>query len=114
MSSVNGQIMPPVMGAAAFLMVEYVGIPYSDIVKHALLPAVLSYIGLFYIVHLEAVKLGMNPIVTREPRTWRAGALAWGLGLSGSIIVVGAAVLPVRGGQVAARAKAPLMRSASR
>jgi TRAP transporter 4TM/12TM fusion protein len=89
MSSVNGQIMPPVMGAAAFLMVEYVGIPYSDIVKHALLPAVLSYIGLFYIVHLEAVKLGMNPIVTREPRTWRAGALAWGLGLSGSIAVCG-------------------------
>ena len=90
MSSVNGQIMPPVMGAAAFLMVEYVGIPYADIVKHALLPAVLSYIGLFYIVHLEAVKLGMNPIVAREPRTWRAGAIAWGLGLSGSIIVVAA------------------------
>jgi len=88
MSSVNGQIMPPVMGAAAFLMVEYVGIPYSDIVKHALLPAVLSYIGLFYIVHLEAVKLRMNPIVAREPRTWRAGAMAWGLGLSGSIVVV--------------------------
>lgn len=89
MSSVNGQIMPPVMGAAAFLMVEYVGIPYSDIVKHALLPAVLSYIGLFYIVHLEAVKLGMNPIVSRTPRPWRATALAWGLGLSGSIVVVG-------------------------
>ena len=88
MSSVNGQIMPPVMGAAAFLMVEYVGIPYSDIVKHAVVPAVLSYIGLFYIVHLEAVKLGMNPIVTREPRPWRAGAMAWGLGLSGSIAVV--------------------------
>ncbi|NKE65834.1 TRAP transporter permease [Ramlibacter sp. RBP-2] len=90
MSSVNGQIMPPVMGAAAFLMVEYVGIPYSDIVKHALLPAVLSYIGLFYIVHLEAVKLGMNPIVSRTPRPWRATALAWGLGLSGSIVVIGA------------------------
>ena len=39
-SSINGQIMPPVMGAAAFLMVEYVGIPYSEIVKHAFLPAV--------------------------------------------------------------------------
>jgi TRAP transporter 4TM/12TM fusion protein len=90
MSSVNGQIMPPVMGAAAFLMVEYVGIPYSDIVKHALLPAVLSYIGLFYIVHLEAVKLGMNPIVARAPRAWRDTALAWGFGLSGTIIVIGA------------------------
>ena len=63
MASVDGQIMPPVMGAAAFLMVEYVGIPYSEIVKHAFLPAILSYIGLFYIVHLEALKLGMQPII---------------------------------------------------
>ncbi|CAG1015663.1 hypothetical protein BURC_01020 [Burkholderiaceae bacterium] len=88
MSSVNGQIMPPVMGAAAFLMVEYVGIPYSDIVKHALLPAVLSYIGLLYIVHLEALKLGMMPIVNREPRPWRDKAIRFGLGLSGSVIVI--------------------------
>ncbi|MGL5118802.1 MAG: TRAP transporter permease, partial [Plesiomonas shigelloides] len=53
-SSVNGQIMPPVMGAAAFLMVEYVGIPYVEIIKHAFLPAAISYIALLYIVHLEA------------------------------------------------------------
>jgi len=59
-SSVNGQIMPPVMGAAAFLMVEYVGIPYFDVVKHAFLPAVISYIALVYIVHLEAMKAGMK------------------------------------------------------
>ncbi len=59
-SSVNGQIMPPVMGAAAFLMVEYVGIPYFDVVKHAFLPAVISYIALVYIVHLEAMKAGMQ------------------------------------------------------
>ena len=59
-SSVNGQIMPPVMGAAAFLMVEYVGIPYFDVVKHAFLPAVISYIALVYIVHLEAMKAGME------------------------------------------------------
>ncbi|SFD56459.1 TRAP transporter permease [Roseivivax sediminis] len=59
-SSVNGQIMPPVMGAAAFLMVEYVGIPYFDVVKHAFLPAVISYIALVYIVHLEALKQGME------------------------------------------------------
>jgi TRAP transporter 4TM/12TM fusion protein len=90
MSSVNGQIMPPVMGAAAFLMVEYVGIPYSEIVIHALLPAVLSYIGLFYIVHLEALKLGMEPIVRREPRPYRYRALRLGLGLSGTFIVLGA------------------------
>ncbi len=89
MSSVNGQIMPPVMGAAAFLMVEYVGIPYSDIVKHALLPAVLSYIGLFYIVHLEAVKMGMEPLIRREHKPLRVRALRWGLGLSGTVAVVG-------------------------
>ena len=59
-SSVNGQIMPPVMGAAAFLMVEYVGIPYFEVVKHAFLPATISYIALVYIVHLEAVKAGMK------------------------------------------------------
>ena len=59
-SSVNGQIMPPVMGAAAFLMVEYVGIPYFDVVKHAILPASISYIALVYIVHLEAMKAGMQ------------------------------------------------------
>jgi len=87
MSSVNGQIMPPVMGAAAFLMVEYVGIPYADIVKHAILPATLSYIGLLYIVHLEALKLGMMPIINRAPRPLATKALRFGLGLSGSVIV---------------------------
>jgi TRAP transporter 4TM/12TM fusion protein len=90
MSSVNGQIMPPVMGAAAFLMVEYVGIPYSEIVKHAALPAVLSYIGLFYIVHLEALKLGMNPLVQRQPLPLRVKLLGTALGLAGSIAVVAA------------------------
>lgn len=90
MSSVNGQIMPPVMGAAAFLMVEYVGIPYADIVKHALLPAVLSYIGLFYIVHLEAVKMRMNPIMRREFKPWHVRALRLGFGVSGTIVVIGA------------------------
>ncbi len=58
-SSVNGQIMPPVMGAAAFLMVEFVGIPYVEVIKHAFIPAVISYIALIYIVHLEALKLDM-------------------------------------------------------
>ncbi len=86
-SSVNGQIMPPVMGAAAFLMVEYVGIPYSDIVRHAFLPAVISYIALFYIVHLEALKLGMHPAAAQAPRTFSRRLLGWGFGLSGSIIV---------------------------
>ena len=61
-ASVDGQIMPPVMGAAAFLMVEYVGIPYTQIIKHAALPAVMSYIALFYIVHLEACKADLKGI----------------------------------------------------
>ena len=79
-SSVNGQIMPPVMGAAAFLMVEYVGIPYSEIIRHAFIPAVISYIALFYIVHLEALKLGMEPIARVRDRTASAALLSWGLG----------------------------------
>ncbi|SLN44792.1 DctM-like transporters [Roseovarius litorisediminis] len=58
-SSVNGQIMPPVMGAAAFLMVEYVGISYVEVITHAFLPAAISYVALVYIVHLEAVKNNM-------------------------------------------------------
>ncbi|ANS85574.1 Putative TRAP transporter large permease protein [Vibrio scophthalmi] len=69
-SSVNGQIMPPVMGAAAFLMVEYVGIPYVEIIKHAFLPAAISYIALLYIVHLEALKLGMQPLETAQSKPW--------------------------------------------
>ena len=61
-SSVNGQIMPPVMGAAAFLMVEYVGIPYVEVIKHAFLPALISYIALVYIVRLESLKLGLTAL----------------------------------------------------
>jgi TRAP transporter 4TM/12TM fusion protein len=90
MASVNGQLMPPVMGAAAFLMVEYVGIPYAEVVRHAMLPATLSYLGLLYIVHLEALKLGMRPVIQRQPRTWGEASLRLGLGLSGSLAVVGA------------------------
>ncbi len=59
-SSTNGQLTPPVMGAAAFLMVEYVNIPYIDVIKHAFLPAVISYIALLYIVHLESLKMGLK------------------------------------------------------
>jgi TRAP transporter 4TM/12TM fusion protein len=66
-SSVNGQIMPPVMGAAAFLMVEYVGIPYVDVIRHAFLPALISYIALIYIVHLEAMKAGLQGLQSSNP-----------------------------------------------
>lgn len=64
-AGVDGQIMPPVMGAAAFLMAEYVGVPYSEIVKNAFLPAIISYIALFYIVHLEACKSGIAGLPSR-------------------------------------------------
>jgi TRAP transporter 4TM/12TM fusion protein len=107
MSSVNGQIMPPVMGAAAFLMVEYVGIPYSEIVKHALLPALLSYIGLFYIVHLEAMKLGMQPLVNRGTRPMSTTLVRFGLGLSGSIVVVAALYYLLLGAKSLLGAAAP-------
>jgi TRAP transporter 4TM/12TM fusion protein len=89
-SSVNGQIMPPVMGAAAFLMIEYVGIPYTDIIKHALLPASISYIALFYIVHLEALQLGIQPMMSAgKPRTLLQKLAGWGMGIAGSLVVMG-------------------------
>ena len=59
-SSVNGQLMPPVMGAAAFVMASFIGVTYFEIVKHAFLPAIISYIALFYISHLEALKLNLK------------------------------------------------------
>ncbi|MGF0336080.1 TRAP transporter permease [Ectopseudomonas toyotomiensis] len=82
-SSVNGQIMPPVMGAAAFLMVEYIGMPYVEIIKHAFLPAAISYIALLYIVHLESLKLGLQPIGGHQPKPWlrRLTGFAFGAAL---------------------------------
>jgi len=89
-SSINGQIMPPVMGAAAFLMVEYVGIPYSEIIRHAALPAIISYVALFYIVHLEALKYDLKPLVRDRQPTWRERILGWGMGLSGTMVAFAA------------------------
>ena len=65
-ASTNGQLTPPIMGAAAFLMVEYVGISYVEVIKAALLPALISYIALLYIVHLEACKAGMTGLPRRH------------------------------------------------
>jgi TRAP transporter 4TM/12TM fusion protein len=98
-ASVDGQIMPPVMGAAAFLIMEYVGISYVEVIKHAILPAVMSYAGLLYIVHLEAVKAGMKgqersaqgPLTTR---LLRAGIILCSL-----VIVAGAAYYLVTGAE---------------
>ena len=59
-ASVNGQIMPPIMGAAAFVIAEFLGISYFDVIKAAFIPAFITYIALLYISHLEAMKLGLR------------------------------------------------------
>ena len=83
-ASTNGQLTPPIMGAAAFLMVEYVGIPFTDIIKHAILPALISYIALIYIVHLEAMKADMKGM----PRVHKLSRLGKLIGLVSVILVV--------------------------
>ncbi len=65
-SSTNGQLMPPIMGAAAFIMADIIGIPYQDVVRAAFFPAIISYIALVYVVHLEAMKLDLKPIPKSE------------------------------------------------
>ncbi|GLQ05794.1 TRAP transporter permease [Sneathiella chinensis] len=90
-SSVNGQIMPPVMGAAAFLMVEYVDISYFEVVKHAFIPALISYIALVYIVHLEALKKNMQGLPRAiEPKPLRLALLSSGITLSAILALAGA------------------------
>lgn len=66
-SSTNGQLTPPVMGAAAFLISEFTGVSYPELIKHAFLPAIISYIALVYIVHLEAMKLDLKGL--KKPTT---------------------------------------------
>ena len=88
-SSVNGQIMPPVMGAAAFLMVEYVDISYFEVVKHAFLPAIISYIALVYIVHLEAMKMNMQGLARATvPKPAKLALLSFGVTLA-AILALG-------------------------
>jgi TRAP transporter 4TM/12TM fusion protein len=65
-ASTNGQLMPPIMGAAAFIMADIIGIPYLDVVRAALFPAIISYMALFYVVHLEALKLNLRPLSKSE------------------------------------------------
>ena len=95
-SSVNGQLMPPVMGAAAFLMVEYVGISYAEVVKHAFIPAVISYIALLYIVHLEALKTHIAPLPKPGHRSFFYSFLSFGLTLCSLVIVIGAVYFAVQ------------------
>ncbi|PTB93873.1 C4-dicarboxylate ABC transporter, partial [Marinobacter sp. Z-F4-2] len=86
-ASTNGQLTPPIMGAAAFLMVEYVGISYLEVIKHAILPAMISYVALIYIVHLEACKLNMQGIERLNKPTLAQRLLNW------VVILIGLSVL---------------------
>ncbi len=70
-ASTGGQIMPPIMGAAAFLMAEYMGVPYSQVALKAILPAVLYFTGIFIAVHLEAKKLDLKGIDRKELTPWK-------------------------------------------
>jgi TRAP transporter 4TM/12TM fusion protein len=88
-SSVNGQLMPPVMGAAAFLMVEYVGIPYVEVIKHAFLPALIAYLALLYIVHLEACKSGLEGLPRRHGSSGTRTLISLGLTASGLVVLAG-------------------------
>ncbi len=100
-SSVNGQIMPPVMGAAAFLMVEYVGIPYVEVIKHAFLPAIISYIALLYIVHLEALKTGMQGLPKPgEPLPAKWQMIAFLITVSSVLIIAGIAYFALQMAQL--------------
>ncbi len=90
-AGVNGQLMPPVMGAAAFLMAEYVGITYADVCKHALLPALLTYGALFYVVDLEAVKAGMSGLPRTRRRSFQDAAIKALFTLS-SLVILSAAI----------------------
>ena len=75
-SSVNGQLMPPVMGAAAFVMASFIGVTYFEIVKHAILPAIISYVALFYISHLEALKLNLKGMEEKDVPNLKSTFLA--------------------------------------
>ncbi len=70
-ASTGGQIMPPIMGAAAFLMAEYMGVTYGKVTLYAILPAVLYFSGIFIAVHLEAKKLGLKGIPRAELTPFR-------------------------------------------
>ncbi len=90
-SSTNGQLMPPVMGAAAFLISEFTGVSYPELIRNAFLPAIISYIALVYIVHIEALKLGLKglekPSVTTSVAQRISGVL---FGFIATAILAGA------------------------
>lgn len=85
-ASVNGQILPPVMGAAAFLIAEYVGIPYSEVVRHAIIPAVLTYISLFYVVDIEARKYNLQGLPRKRYRSTMMSMALFGMTAAAFVI----------------------------
>jgi len=113
-ASTNGQLTPPIMGAAAFLMVEYVGISYLEVIKHAILPALISYVALIYIVHLEACKLKMKGIERPNRPTLAQRMLNWvviliGLSALTFIVYYGIGWLKVVLGEAAVWVLGPLL-----
>jgi TRAP transporter 4TM/12TM fusion protein len=88
-SSTNGQLTPPVMGAAAFLMIEFVGISYIEVIKHAFLPAIIAYIALVYIVHLEASKAGLEGLKKTVQNTLLRSLTVYATVILGIIILSG-------------------------
>ena len=88
-SSTNGQLTPPVMGAAAFLMIEFVGISYIEVIKHAFLPAIISYIALVYIVHLESCKAGLKGLPRPVTKTWQRALVGLLVNALGMVILSG-------------------------
>ncbi len=109
-SSINGQIMPPVMGAAAFIMTEYVGISYYKVITHAFFPAVLAYFGLYCIVHFEAVKTRMPTFSKSLSETSKGRQLiSTGLGILAVFISLCATYLVLTGIKKICGASTPLV-----
>jgi TRAP transporter 4TM/12TM fusion protein len=89
-ASVNGQLMPPVMGAAAFLIAEYVGISYAQVVIHAIIPAALTYISLFYVVDIEARKADLKGLPRERKRSRLMSLALFGMTASGFVLFAAA------------------------
>ena len=102
-SSMGGQIMPPVMGAVAFIMAETINVPYVAIVKAALIPAILYFITAFWMVHLEAGRKGLNGLPKDQcPNPWTAVRLRWYLllPLVGLVVLLFSGYTPLFSGTV--------------
>lgn len=93
-ASTGGQILPPIMGAAAFMMAEYLGVPYTTIIKHAVIPSILYFLAVFLQVFLEARRLGLASLSKEEIPNWRNVLLKGGVMLIPLIVII---VFLVRG-----------------